>query len=284
MAADELTGKPLSQAIRAEVSERAAALSQAGRPATLAIVSASADESSAWYANSLARAAEQAGIGCEHDDLGPEAGQEQILAAVSRRSRAPEVSGIILQAPLPPRVDQGRLVAEIDPVKDVDGANPLSIGRLAAQQPAFAPATAEAVVRLLDYHHVRLDGADAVILGRSLVVGLPAALLLTHRNATVTTCHSRTEDLPRHTRAARILVVAIGRARMITPEYVGPGALVVDVGTNVEAAGNLVGDVDPAVAETAGGLTPVPGGIGPVTTALLLEHTVAAAEALSAAP
>jgi methylenetetrahydrofolate dehydrogenase (NADP+)/methenyltetrahydrofolate cyclohydrolase len=276
MAAAELTGRPLSAAIRADVAARAARTA-----ATLAVVSASADASSAWYVRSLARAAEQVGIGCEIDDLGPEADHDEIGAALRRRSEAEHVSGVILQTPLPPGVDHGALVAEIAAAKDVDGANPLSIGRLAARQPAFAPATAAAVIRLLDYHHVELAGANAVVLGRSLVVGLPAGMLLTHRNATVTTCHSRTEDLPRHTRAADVLVVAIGRAHMLTPEYVGADTVVVDVGTNVDADGNLVGDVHPSVAAAARALTPVPGGVGPVTTALLLEHTVTAAECLA---
>lgn len=281
MAAVELTGKPLSEAIRADVAARAAALSAAGTPATLVIISATDDESSAWYVRSLARAAEKVGVGCEIDELGPDADEATIAGVLRARSDAAEVSGIILQTPLPAGVDQGRLVGVIEARKDVDGANPLSIGRLAAKQPAFAPATAAAVVRLLDYHDVPVEGANAVVLGRSLVVGLPAALLLTHRNATVTTCHSRTHDLPAHTRRADILVVAIGRAQMVTPEYVTADTVVVDVGTNVDADGNLVGDVDPSVAGVARGLSPVPGGVGPVTTALLLEHTVAAAEALA---
>ncbi|HWF55201.1 MAG TPA: bifunctional 5,10-methylenetetrahydrofolate dehydrogenase/5,10-methenyltetrahydrofolate cyclohydrolase [Solirubrobacteraceae bacterium] len=273
----ELTGKPLSEAIRADVAARAALT-----PSTLAIISASEDESSAWYVRSLARAAEKVGVGCAIDELAPSADEATIAAAVRARSADPEVSGIILQTPLPPGVDQGRLVAEIDPRKDVDGANPLSIGRLAAKQPAFAPATAAAVVRLLDEHRVVMEGANAVVLGRSLVVGLPAGLLLLHRNATVTTCHSRTHDLPARTRGADILVVAIGRAHMVTPEYVTENTVVVDVGTNVDEEGNLVGDVDPSVVSVARALSPVPGGVGPVTTALLLEHTVTAAESLAA--
>jgi methylenetetrahydrofolate dehydrogenase (NADP+)/methenyltetrahydrofolate cyclohydrolase len=283
MTAAELSGKPLSQAIRADVTARAAALTARGGTPTLAIISASDDESTAWYVRSLVRAAEQVGLACEVDELGPGADEATIAATLRQHSDAPEVAGIILQTPLPPGVDHARLVAEIDPGKDVDGANPLSLGRLAAQQHAFAPATAEAVIRLLDYHHVELEGRDVVVLGRSVVVGLPAALLLTHRNATVTTCHSRTFDLTRHTRAASILVVAIGRAGLITQDYVTQNSVIVDVGTNVDDAGNLVGDVDPSVAEVAKALTPVPGGIGPVTTALLLEHTVSAAEAPSPA-
>jgi methylenetetrahydrofolate dehydrogenase (NADP+)/methenyltetrahydrofolate cyclohydrolase len=283
MAATELTGKPLSDAIRASVAERTQKLASAGRPPMLAIVSASADESSAWYIRSLVTAAGKVGIAAEVDDLGAEAREEQIAQSLRARSTDSEVSGIILQTPVPPGVSYSRLVSEIAAGKDVDGANPLSLGRLAAKEEAFAPATAEAVVRLLDHHGVALEGSDVVVLGRSLVVGLPVSWLLTHRNATVTTCHSRTMDLPRHTRSAEILVVAIGRPGLVVPGYVRPGAIVVDVGTNVDAAGKLVGDVDPSVAAVAAGLTPVPGGIGPVTTALLLEHTVAAAEASAAA-
>jgi methylenetetrahydrofolate dehydrogenase (NADP+)/methenyltetrahydrofolate cyclohydrolase len=280
----ELTGRPLSEAIRASVAERAQAIAEAGRPPRLAIVSASDDESSAWYIRSLVTAAGKVGIAAEVDELGEDATDEAIAAVLRDRSAAIDVSGIILQTPLPTGAELGRLVAEITPVKDVDGVNPLSLGRLAAKQDAFAPATAAAVIRLLDHYGVQITGTDTVVLGRSLVVGLPLALMLTHRNATVTTCHSRTEDLVRHTHRAQLLVVAIGRPGLVTHEYVRPGATVIDVGTNVDAAGNLVGDVDPRVAEIADGLTPVPGGIGPVTTALLLEHTVAAAEALASLP
>ena len=284
MTAAELTGKPLSEAIRASVAERAQKLTSAGTPPMLAIVTASTDESSAWYVRSLVTAAGKVGIAAEVDELGADASEEAIAAMLRDRSAALEVSGIILQTPLPTRADLGRLVAEITPAKDVDGANPLSLGRLAAKQDAFAPATAEAVIRMIDHHGIEVDGTDAVVLGRSLVIGLPVGLMLLHRNATVTTCHSRTEDLVQHTRAAELLVVAIGRPGLVTPEYVRPGGIVIDVGTNVDAHGNLVGDVHPRVADIAGALTPVPGGIGPVTTALLLEHTVAAAEALASLP
>ncbi|MHB8691820.1 MAG: bifunctional 5,10-methylenetetrahydrofolate dehydrogenase/5,10-methenyltetrahydrofolate cyclohydrolase [Solirubrobacteraceae bacterium] len=282
MAAHELTGRELSDSIRADVTQRTAALEARGvRPPLLKIVTAADDESTAWYIRSLVGAADNVGIAAEVDELGPDTSEDEIAAALERHSRAPEVSGIILQTPLPAGVDHGRLIARIESAKDVDGTNPLSLGRLAAKRDAFAPATAEAVIRLLDYHHVELRGADVVVLGRSLVVGLPVAMMLTHRDATVTTCHSRTEDLTRHTRSASILVVAIGRPGLVTSDYVRPGAVVVDVGTNVDATGKLVGDVDPSVTEVAGSLTPVPGGIGPVTTALLLEHTVSAAEALA---
>ena len=165
----------------------------------------------------------------------------------------------------------------IDPAKDVDGANPVSLGRLMTGLPAFAPATAEAVLALLDLHEVALSGRRAVVVGRSAVVGKPVAQLLLARDATVTVCHSRTVDLAAVTATAEVLVVAAGRAGLVGPDFVAPGAVVVDVGTNATADGGLAGDVDPAVAEVAGALSPVPGGVGPVTTALLLRHVVSAA-------
>jgi len=163
--------------------------------------------------------------------------------------------------------------------KDVDGASPESLGRLVAGLPAFAPATAAAVLALLDHYQVELLGRHVVVVGRSVVVGKPVAHLLLDRHATVTICHSRTPDLAAITRQADVLVVAAGRAGLIGPRHVSPGTTVIDVGTNASADGGLAGDVDPAVAEVAAGLTPVPGGVGPVTTALLLRHVTAAAAA-----
>lgn len=190
------------------------------------------------------------------------------------------VHGIILQTPLPAGASPQDLACAIDPAKDVDGANPASLGRLAAGLAAFAPATAEAVIALLDHHGVELAGRHAVVVGRSTVVGTPVGHLLVARNSTVTTCHSRTPALAPHTRMADIVIVAAGKPRLITAEHVATGAVVVDVGTNPTEDGRLVGDVDAAqVRRTAGALTPVPGGVGPVTTALLLQHTVAAARA-----
>ncbi|MDX6316507.1 MAG: methylenetetrahydrofolate dehydrogenase / methenyltetrahydrofolate cyclohydrolase, partial [Streptomyces sp.] len=186
--------------------------------------------------------------------------------------------GIILQTPLPEGAALEDLASAIAFEKDVDGANPLSLGRLAAGLPAYAPATAEAVVAILDHHKVELTGRHAAVVGRSTVVGKPAAHLLLDRNATVTVCHSRTADLAAVTSACDVVVAAVGRAGLITAAHVRPRAVVVDVGTNPTEDGGLVGDVDAASVEAvAGALTPVPGGVGPVTTALLLQHTVRAA-------
>jgi methylenetetrahydrofolate dehydrogenase (NADP+)/methenyltetrahydrofolate cyclohydrolase len=273
-----LGGRELAADLRARTTESAAALTAAGTPPRLAIVVATADESSAWYVRSIAKAAAAVGIVCDVADLGAAATVEEISAILRRLGEDDAVHGIILQTPLPAGVDAADLVPAIAPAKDVDGANPASLGRLAAGLPAFPPATAEAVLALLDHHGVALAGRHAVVVGRSTVVGKPAAHLLLDRHATVTICHSRTSDLAAITRQADVLVAAVGRPGLITPEHVAPGTVVIDVGTNPTANGGLVGDVDPAVAEKAAGLTPVPGGVGPVTTALLLQHTVRAAE------
>jgi methylenetetrahydrofolate dehydrogenase (NADP+)/methenyltetrahydrofolate cyclohydrolase len=242
------------------------------------VVVATADESSAWYVRSIARAAERTGIACSVVDLGETATPDRIRAELVALSADPAVHGIILQTPLPADAVVEDLAASIDPAKDVDGANPLSLGRLAAGLPAFAPATAEAVLALLDSHGIPLSGAHAVVVGRSTVVGKPAAHLLLQRDATVTVCHSRTKDLAAVTRTADVLVAAVGRPELVTAEHVAEDAVVIDVGTNPTPDGGLVGDVDAgSVTGRAAGLTPVPGGVGPVTTALLLQHTVASA-------
>jgi methylenetetrahydrofolate dehydrogenase (NADP+) / methenyltetrahydrofolate cyclohydrolase len=272
-----LSGRELAADIRAGTAARAAELAAAGRPPRLTVVTATDDEASAWYVRSIATAAGKAGIGSEVEDLGAAASASSIEAQLSALSGDPTVDAIILTTPLPGGARLAELAEAIDPGKDVDGANPVSLGRLMTGLPAFAPATAEAVLRLLDHHKVALEGRRAVVVGRSAVVGKPVAQLLLDRNATVTICHSRTRDLAAVTREAEVLVVAAGRAGLIGADYVTPGAVVVDVGTNATPDGGLAGDVDPAVADVAGALSPVPGGVGPVTTALLLRHVTMAA-------
>ncbi|MEV7806632.1 bifunctional 5,10-methylenetetrahydrofolate dehydrogenase/5,10-methenyltetrahydrofolate cyclohydrolase [Microbispora sp. NPDC088329] len=279
MSARVLSGKELAASIRAEAAATAAELARAGTPPKLAVVVATADESSAWYVRSIARAAEKAGITCDIVDLGADAAPGLIRGRLAALSADDTVHGIILQTPLPAGAKLEDLAGAIAFEKDVDGANPLSLGRLAAGLPAFAPATAEAVVAILDHHEIDLAGGHVAVVGRSTVVGKPAAHLLLDRNATVTVCHSRTRELPAVTAAADVVVAAVGRAGLITADHVRAGAVVVDVGTNPTEDGGLVGDVDAVgVADKAGALTPVPGGVGPVTTALLLRHTVQAAE------
>jgi methylenetetrahydrofolate dehydrogenase (NADP+) / methenyltetrahydrofolate cyclohydrolase len=271
-----LSGRELAAGIRAGTAAAAAARAALGHPPRLSVVTATDDEASAWYVRSLASAAAKAGIGCEVEDLGPQAAADGIAAQLSALSADPTVAGIILTTPLPGGARLAELAAAIDPAKDVDGANPVSLGRLMTGLPAFAPATAEAVLRLLDHHHVELEGRRAVVVGRSAVVGKPVAHLLLDRNATVTIAHSRTRDLTAITRQADVLVVAAGRAHLIGPDHVTPGAIVIDVGTNATPDGGLAGDVDPKVGDVAA-LSPVPGGVGPVTTAVLLRHVTDAA-------
>ncbi|SIO87825.1 bifunctional 5,10-methylenetetrahydrofolate dehydrogenase/5,10-methenyltetrahydrofolate cyclohydrolase [Nocardiopsis sp. JB363] len=273
-----LSGKEIAARIRQETRERATELTERGAPPRLAVVVATDDGGSAWYVRSIARAAEKAGIACDVVDLGAGASAKGIAERLDELGRDSLVHGIILQTPLPEGVSAPELAERIPVDKDVDGANPASLGRLAAGLPAFAPATAEAVVTILDHHEVALAGVEVAVVGRSTVVGKPLAHLLLDRNATVTVCHSRTKDLPEVTSRADVLVAAVGRPALIGADHVRPGAVVVDVGTNPTDDGGLVGDVDAdAVSAKAGALTPVPGGVGPVTTALLLRHVVDAA-------
>jgi methylenetetrahydrofolate dehydrogenase (NADP+)/methenyltetrahydrofolate cyclohydrolase len=270
----ELSGRELARQLRAGVAVRAAALANEGRQPRLAVVTANDDGGSAAYVRSIANAAARAGIACDVARTTTAAG---ITATLAQLADDPEVHGIILQTPLPEGANLADLATAIPLAKDVDGASPESLGRLVAGLPAFAPATAEAVLALLDHYGVELLGRHAVVVGRSVVVGKPVAHLLLDRHATVTICHSRTADLPAITRQADILVAAVGRTGLIGPDGVSPRTTVIDVGTNATPGGGLAGDVDPAVAEVAAGLTPVPGGVGPVTTALLLSHVVEAA-------
>ncbi len=282
MTARDLPGRELAAAIRARTAELVASLAEYGVTVRLAIVTATRDESAAWYLRSLAAAAARLAMACDVTDLGEEVSSGQIAAVLAALSADAAVHGIILQTPLPRHARLAELARAIDPAKDVDGASPVSLGQLAAGLPAFAPATAAAVIALLDFHGVQLPAGRAVVVGRSVVVGKPLALLLLARDATVTICHSRTRDLADVTSAADILIAAAGRPGLITPRHVRPGAVVIDVGTTPTAGGGLAGDVDAAgVATVAGMLSPVPGGVGPVTTAQLLANTAAAAAALT---
>jgi methylenetetrahydrofolate dehydrogenase (NADP+)/methenyltetrahydrofolate cyclohydrolase len=273
----ELSGRELAKTIRAAAAAEAAELAHAGRQPRLAVVTANDDGGSAAYVRSIANAAAREGIACDVSRTTTAAG---IAAMLAQLADDPEVHGVMLQTPLPHGANLAGLATVIPAAKDVDGASPDSLGRLVAGLPAFAPATAEAVLALLDHYQVELLGRHAVVVGRSVVVGKPVAHLLLDRHATVTICHSRTVDLAAITRQADVLVAAVGRAALIGPGHVSPGTTVIDVGTNATPDGGLAGDVDPAVAAIDGvALTPVPGGVGPVTTALLLRHVVAAAAA-----
>ena len=275
MTAQRLDGKDLAASLRAQAGDAVTAAAARGIAVRLAIVIATQDESAGWYVRSLTGAAARVGIECEIADLGADAAPGRIASELARLSADARVHGIILQTPVPAGATAAELAEAIAPAKDVDGANPVSLGRLTAGLPAFAPATAGAVVRLLDFHGIGLSGRRAVVVGRSAVVGKPLAQLLLARDATVTIAHSRTPDLAAVTSEADVLVVAAGRPGLITAAHVRPGATVVDVGTNA-SDGGLVGDVAAEVAGNAGALSPVPGGVGPVTTAGLLLATATA--------
>jgi methylenetetrahydrofolate dehydrogenase (NADP+)/methenyltetrahydrofolate cyclohydrolase len=268
-----LDGRPLAAEIRAAAAERAASLSP-----VLAAVVATDDSGAAWYAGSIARAAAGTGIELRETKLAAD-DSAGVLEALERLSADPGVHGIICLTPLPGGLTLAEAGERIAPAKDVDGASPAGLGRLAAGLNAFAPATAQAVIELLRHSRTPLEGAEAVVVGRSVVVGKPLALLLLAENATVTVCHTRTRDLEEVTRRAGIVVAAAGKTHLLGPAHVRPGAVVVDVGTNEAADGSMVGDVDTdAVEPVASLVTPVPGGVGPVTTAVLLRNVVTAAE------
>jgi methylenetetrahydrofolate dehydrogenase (NADP+)/methenyltetrahydrofolate cyclohydrolase len=273
-----LSGKTLAKTIQQKAHDEARGLEADGLHPTLAVVVATDDGSTHWYVRSIERAAERAGISCRIVDLGHDATGEDLAAALKDLSADPSVNGIILQTPLPAGVESDELVGHIAPEKDVDGANPLSLGRLAVGQPSFAPATARAVIEILDHFDIPLAGRNVVVIGRSAVVGKPLSLLLLERDAAITVCHSKSGPLEKYTKTADVVVVAAGRAGLLNGDHVSSAAVVVDVGTNVLPDGSLVGDVDEAsVRGVAAALTPVPGGVGSVTTSLLLLHTTEAA-------
>lgn len=274
-------GRAFAGELRGEVSRRVSALRARGLTPTLAVVAATDDESSARYVRSVTRTAAGLGIEVRTSELrGADATVDRIRTALVRASAQPAVHGVLCQTPLPGGLGLADVAAAIAPEVDIDGANPLSLGLLASgSTAAFPPATAAAVLAILRRHGVPLAGRRAVVIGRSTVVGKPAALMLLAEHATVTVCHSRTADLAAVAREADVLVAAAGRPRLVTADCVKPGAFVVDVGTTPTPEGGLAGDVDTAAVEPiAAAVTPVPGGVGPVTTMLLMTHLVTAAE------
>lgn len=274
-----IDGRAIAARITEQTASSAAALRERGVTPVLAIVVPNDDPGAAWYVRALQRLAARAGVECQvHQRSEPPAAAD-VLAKLAELSADPAVHGIICQAPLPQGLALAAAGTEIAVSKDVDGANPASLGGLAAGVPGvFAPATAAAVMEILKHEGVPLVGRRAVVVGRSNIVGKPAALLLLAEHATVTITHSRTQNLPEVCREAEILVVAVGRPKLIGPEYVAPGAVIIDVGTSPAEDGSLIGDVDTEAAEpVASAITPVPGGVGPVTTAQLMRQTVRAA-------
>ena len=275
-----IDGRAVAQAVRDDVARGVAAYTAAsGRVPGLATVLVGEDPASEVYVRNKVAACREAGMESFHEPMPVDSTQEQVEAMVDRLNADDRVDGILVQSPLPKGLDFKRVLERIDPAKDVDGFHPLNVGRLVAGRPTLVACTPAGVMELLRRSETPLEGAEAVVVGRSDIVGKPVALLLLHESATVTVCHSRTRDLPAVTRRADILVAAVGRPRMITGDMVKPGATVIDVGINRTEDG-LVGDVDfePA-AKVAGAITPVPGGVGPMTIAMLMRNTLAAAAA-----
>ena len=304
-AARRLDGKAVAEAIRGTLKPRIARFREAaGRPPGLGIMLAGDDGGSEIYVRNKVRACEELGIRADLRRLPIDAALDEVMAIVARFNAADDIDGVLVQSPLPPGMGadaEQRVFDAIDPAKDVDGFNPVNVGRLAQNRPALVPGTPSGIIELLDRNGIPIEGRRAVVIGRSDIVGKPLAALLLHRHATVTICHSRTRDLPAVASSADILVAAIGRPGFVTADFVKPGATVIDVGTTrmtdrdrvaalfgadsrrlevIERRGaTVVGDVHPEVASVAGALTPVPGGVGPLTIAMLLSSTVRAAEA-----
>jgi len=275
-----LDGKEVASRVLASVAERVRARTEAGLPPPhLAVVLVGDNPASEIYVRGKRRDAERVGITSSDHRLPATATTADVVALVGSLNRDPNVSGVLVQQPFPPQVEVVPVVEAVDPVKDVDGFHPVNAGRLLLGQRGIVACTPAGIMRMMDDYGIELGGRRAVVVGRSNLVGKPVALLLLGRNATVTICHSRTIGLPDICREADVLVVAIGRLWFVQAGWVKPGAVVIDVGQNVQADGRLGGDVDPAAAEVAGWMTPVPGGVGPLTRAMLLANTCQAEDA-----
>ncbi len=282
MTAAILDGKTLSEQIRAEIAQETAVfVAKTGVTPCLAAVLVGEDPGSQVYVRNKQKACAKAGITSQLHRPPTESSTEEILSLIDRLNNDPAVHGILVQSPLPKQIDELRVLEAVNPLKDVDAFHPENVGRIVQGRPRFMPCTPYGVQQMLLRNHIKIAGANVVVVGRSDIVGKPMAILLMQRgpggDATVTVCHSRTRDLPAVTRAADILIVAIGRAKFITADMVKPGAVVIDVGMNRLETG-LVGDVDfQAVKEVAGHITPVPGGVGLLTVTMLLHNTLTAA-------
>jgi methylenetetrahydrofolate dehydrogenase (NADP+) / methenyltetrahydrofolate cyclohydrolase len=279
MTARTLDGKAVAADIRAELTQRVAALAARGVVPGLGTILVGDDPGSRAYVGGKHRDCAQVGITSIRRDLPADATQAQVEAAVEELNADPACTGYIVQLPLPAGLDPQRVLERMDPAKDADGLHPVNLGRLVLGEPGPLPCTPRGIVELLRRYEVAIAGADVTVIGRGITVGRSLGLVLTRRseNATVTLCHTGTKDLAAHTANADILVVAAGRPGLLTAGMVKPGATVLDVGITRTEAG-LVGDVDPAVAEVAGWLAPMPGGVGPMTRAMLLANVVEAAE------
>ena len=288
MTAQLIDGKLIAQQVRDEVAATVAKRTAAGKPKpTLATVLVGDRPDSAAYVRAKGKACEELGMGSVSHHLPADISQEELEKLIKKLNRNKKVNGILVQLPLPSHLDEERVLQLISIEKDVDGFSPINIGRLAqkGREPLFVPCTPYGCIYLLEKAGVKIEGANAVVLGRSNIVGMPAALLLIGKNATVTVCHSRTKDLPGTVRQADIIIAAIGKTEMVRGDWIKPGAAVIDVGINAvpdatkKSGQRLVGDVNFAEAkEVAGFITPVPGGVGPMTIAMLMANTLRAAE------
>ena len=284
MAARLLDGKQIASEVRAAVAARVAERLAAGRRAPgLAVIQVGEDPASSVYVGSKRRACAEVGFHSEAHDLPVDTSQAELLALIDRLNADPAVDGILVQLPLPDAIDADAIIERIDPAKDVDGFHPYNVGRLALRNPLLRPCTPRGIMTLLGRTGIELAGRDAVVIGQSNIVGRPMALELLHARCTVTVCHSRTADLAGHVGRAEVLVAAVGRPDFVPGTWVREGAVVIDVGINRLPNGRLTGDVEfEAARERADWITPVPGGVGPMTVATLLENTADAADARDA--
>jgi methylenetetrahydrofolate dehydrogenase (NADP+) / methenyltetrahydrofolate cyclohydrolase len=279
MSAKLINGNALSKILRAEVAQRAAALTARGTQPGLAVLLVGENPASQVYVRNKIKACEDNGLYSLHEQHPAEMSEAALLQRIAELNADPRIHGILVQLPLPAHIDSHKVIEAIAPEKDVDGFHVANAGALMTGQPRFQPCTPYGVMKMFESEHIALKGANAVVIGRSNIVGKPMALMLINAGATVTVCSSQTRDLAAHTRAADIVVVATGRRNILTAEMVKPGATVIDVGMNRDDAGKLCGDVDfGPVSEVAGFITPVPGGVGPMTITMLLVNTIESAE------
>jgi len=298
MTATVLDGNKIAAQIRAEVAEDVRSLNSAGFRPGLAVILAGHNPASEIYVRNKVKACEQVGVHGETLTPPDSVSTEELLETVDRLNQRDEIDGILVQLPLPAQVDSKKVLLAVSPQKDVDGFHPMNVGNLSTQRPGLVPCTPAGVIEILRRSNIPIEGRQAVVIGRSDIVGKPVAMLLLNNNATVTVCHSKTKDLPQVARQGDILIAAIGKAGFVTADFVKPGATVIDVGINkitdraefekffagdpareksfAEKGSTLVGDVDPHVVSVAGAITPVPGGVGPLTIAMLLANTVKA--------
>ncbi len=279
MTARIIDGKAIAQGLRAELKVRVDAMRANGITPGLAVIIVGEDPASKVYVGNKVKACAEIGLHSRHVALPANTSEVTLLEKIAELNADPAIHGLLVQLPLPPHIDSHKVLEAISPSKDVDGFHPMNVGALVTGATLFPPCTPSGTMKLLEKMGVEIDGKHAVVVGRSNIVGKPMALMLLHKSATVTICTSRTKDLGKHTRDADILVVATGKAQMVTGDMIKPGAVVIDIGINRLPDGRLVGDVDfESAKEVAGLITPVPGGVGPMTIAILMANTIQAAE------